>query len=345
MGETATLLIASDIHYASNAEKTRADYECLAIDRPLLRLLIRCYRYFIWQRDPFAHNHLIRRVLNPPLEPDLTVLNGDYSCDSAFIGVADPAARASAAECLGLLRERFAPNLLATVGDHELGKVSLAGGKGGLRLESWRAAREDLALESFWTHRLGKYLLVGITSTLAALPVFEREALPEEIEEWRRLRLEHMNQINHAFESLGPEDRVILFCHDPTALPFLHAERPVWGRLPQIERTILGHLHTRLIFWESKLLAGMPPIRGCGTSIRRMTTALHEARKWKHFNPLLCPSLAGIELFKCGGFYTAAIDPEARRPAEFTLHRVPREAPHCPEDAPPTDQPAEPAPP
>lgn len=324
MEERVSILIVSDIHYASDEEKERVDYECAAIPNRFIRALVRFYRYFIWLRDPFAHNHLLQRVLEPPLEPDLVVANGDYSCDSAFIGVADPASRKSAAECLSQLRARFGAKFFATFGDHELGKTSLAGGCGGLRLESWRAARDDLRLEPFWTHRLGKYVLMGITSTLVALPAYEAEALREELPEWRELRAEHVAQITAAFENLARNDRVILFCHDPTALPFLYQERSVWGRMDQIERTVLGHLHTRLLVWQSRLLAGIPPIQGVGKSIARITFALHRAKTWKHFNILLCPSLAGVELFKRGGFYTVEIDPSATCPPEFKLHVVDR---------------------
>lgn len=319
-----SILIASDIHYASDEEKARTDYECTAIHNPFLRGLVRFYRYFIWLRDPFAHNHLLEHVLHPPFEPDLVVANGDFSCDSAFIGVGDTAARKSAAECLGKLRARFSPNLLTTFGDHELGKTSLAGGCGGLRLESWRAACEDLKLEPFWTHRLGRYVLMGVTSTLVALPVYEPEALPEELARWRDLRAEHMAQIKAAFEKLAADDRVILFCHDPTALPYLYQERSVWGRLDQIERTVLGHLHTRLLLWQSRILAGIPPIRRCGKSVARITSALHRAKTWKHFNVLLCPSLAGVELFKRGGYYSLDLDPRAASKAEFKLHGIDR---------------------
>ena len=324
MEDRAAILIVSDIHYASDLEKERVDYECAVIQNPFLRGLIRFYRYFIWLRDPFAHNHLLERVLNPPFAPDLVVANGDYSCDSAFIGVADPASMKSALECLGQLRARYSPNLRATFGDHELGKISMVGNCGGLRLQSWTVSREELALEPFWTHRIGKYVLMGITSSLVALPVYQKEALPEEVEQWRDLRAEHIAQINAAFENLASDDRVILFSHDPTALPFLYQERPVWGRLDQIERTILGHLHTRLLIWQSRMLAGIPPIRGFGAAIARMSSALHQAKKWKPFNVLLCPSLAGIELFQRGGFYEMRLDPTGQRPAEFQLHVVDR---------------------
>jgi hypothetical protein len=55
-----------------------------------------------------------------------------------------------------------------------------------------------------------------------------------------------------------------------------------------------------------------------------MSAALHEARYWKPFNVRLCPSLAGIELLKDGGYYTAELDAEARQPAWFRFHPLPR---------------------
>jgi hypothetical protein len=38
----------------------------------------------------------------------------------------------------------------------------------------------------------------------------------------------------------------------------------------------------------------------------------------------LCPSLAGIELLKDGGYLTAELDPEARSPLRVHRHRLPR---------------------
>ena len=56
---------------------------------------------------------------------------------------------------------------------------------------------------------------------------------------------------------------------------------------------------------------------GClGTSIRRMSTALREAQHWL-FNVRLCPSLAGIELLKDGGYFVARIDQRPSRSVAF----------------------------
>ena len=322
MDERATILICSDIHYASGEEKQRVNYEAEACAAGLKRSLLRLYRRYIWLNDPFAHNHLIEQVLVPPVEPDWVVANGDYSCDSAFIGLADPSALQSAKIALGKLRNRFGERISEVYGDHELGKISLAGGRGGLRLASLKAAREDLNLKTLWTREIGRYVLVGVTSTLAAMPVYEREALEEEKAEWRKEAAEHRAAIARVFESIEPDRKILLFCHDPTALPFLGEIEPVKKRFPSIERTIIGHLHSPLYLLQSRILKGMPPITFCGTAIQRMSSALHKAKHWTPFNILLCPSLSGIQLLKDGGYYLARIDPDGQEPARFDFQKI-----------------------
>jgi len=325
MSRVIQLAILSDIHFASAAEQARGDnYESAAVSNPLLRLLLKTHRHFFWLRHPLRQNHLLDRFLDLVIEPDHVVANGDYSCDTGFIGVSDDAACRSARECLAKLRARYASKFRATFGDHEVGKCSLAGNNGGMRLASFHRARQELGLEPFWQMELGRCVLIGVVSSLVALPVFEPEALREEIAEWRNLREQHLAEIRAAFSALKPEQRVILFCHDPTALPYLWREEAVRAKLPQIEQTIIGHLHSNLIFWKSRLLAGMPTIRFLGHSARRMSTALGEGRHWKPFRVRLCPSLAGIELLKDGGFLTAELDVDARQPAKFQFHPIRR---------------------
>lgn len=324
MADWRNILIVSDIHYASEAEKARGHYELQHISKAWQKQVLRFYRNYLWMRDPFAHNALLEKVLQPSIEPDFVVANGDYSCDSAFIGVSDPAAKDSAAECLGKLRERFAPKFQATMGDHEFGKVKLFGGKGGLRLASWEAAKMDLSLEPFWQVGLGRYALIGVTSSVIALPVYEVEALPDERAKWWGIRESHMKEIAKAFQALERDQKVILFCHDPTALPFLLEIDAVRNKLPQVERTIIGHLHTNILVWKSRILAGFPHIKRMGPAIGRMSAALNRARLWKQFNLLLCPAMAGVELIKRGGFYTARIDATGREAARFTLHPLHR---------------------
>lgn len=311
----ASLLLLSDPHYASNAEKARRHPEYTVISNPMLRFATKCFRYWIWMRDPFAHNHMLDRFLERAPEADALVAIGDYSCDSAFIGVADDASLQSARECLGRLRNHFGDRFWPVFGDHEIGKTSLFGGRGGPRLASWRRARQELGLEPFWTRSLGPYLLIGVVSTLIAWPVYEPESLKEERDEWRGIRQGHLDQIRDTFHKLEKGQKVLLFCHDPTAVPFLWREEAVRSRLDQIEQTWIGHLHSDLIFWKSRVLSGMPTIRFLGNSIRRMSAALSEARYWRDLKVRLCPSLSGIQCLKDGGFIQISLDLKGGQPA------------------------------
>ncbi len=321
-----TLGILSDIHYASAAERARGDnYELVGINNPLLRQAVRLYRRHIWMREPLNQNYLLERFFEQIGAVDWLVANGDYCCNTAAVGVSDDAACQSVKECLQKLRARFGARLQINYGDHELGKVSFFGGRGGMRLASWRRAREELGLEPFWQVRLGRYVLLGLVSSLVALPIFEPDTLPEERPEWERLRTRHLDQIREAFGALESGEKVLLFCHDPTALPFLGREPEVQARLGQIEQTIIGHLHSNLVLWKSRWLAGMPRISFLGHTAKRLSAALSQARRWRGFKVRLCPSLGGIELLHDGGYLTAELDPDARQPAQFTFHPLARD--------------------
>jgi hypothetical protein len=325
MSRTCQIAILSDIHYASAAERARGlDYETRGITNPGLRVLVRLYRRFVWLKNPFAHNHLLEEFLARGDAFEWVITNGDYSCNSGFIGVGDDAAAQSVSECLGKLRQRFGPRFRAVCGDHELGKLSFVGGQGGLRLASWERATGELGLEPFWELRIGNYLLMGITSTLVALPIFEQDAVPEELPRWRDLRARHFEQARRAFQGLQRGERIILFCHDPTALPFLWHDPGIREKLPQLEATVIGHLHTNLVLWKSRLLAGIPEIKSLGHTTKRLTAALREAKHWQEFRVRLCPSLAGIELTKRGGFLTVDLDPDGQTAAQFRFHRLKR---------------------
>jgi hypothetical protein len=320
-----TVAILSDIHYAGAAERARGDdYELRVIANPVQRAVARFYRHVFWMRHPLDHAPQLDRFIAAAGPVDYVVANGDYACDSAFAGVSDPAAFASTQECLGKLRARFGERVRFTIGDHELGKQALFGGTGGMRLASWRRAAEELGLHGLWQLNIGSYLLIGVASPLIALPANLPDILPEERPEWLCLREAYLAEIRAAFDALAPEQRVILFCHDPTALPFLWREDPVRRRLPQIEQTIIGHLHTRLILWKSRVLSGIPPIRFLGRNVSRFSSALHEAHFWWPFHVRLCPALSGTELLNDGGYYTMQIDPATSHPARFTFHPLPR---------------------
>lgn len=317
------LLVLSDVHYASAAEKTKGRREFEVILNLPLRLLVKCFRHYLWMRHPHAHNELLDRFMEQAGQPDWVIANGDYSCDSGFIGVASEDAFLSVKEVFEKLNRRFPDRFRPNYGDHELGKMSIFGGQGGPRLRSWHRCQSELGMIPFWQMSLGQYSLMGVVSSLAALPVYEPELLQEERSEWQRLRAQHISDIAKAFSELSPQQRVILFCHDPTALPWLYRIAEVRERLSQIEMTWIGHLHSPLLLWKSRLLAGMPTIRFLGNSIRRMSAALHEARCWSVFKVRLCPSLAGTQLLKDGGYFEMRIEPQARAAPCITWHPLP----------------------
>jgi 3',5'-cyclic AMP phosphodiesterase CpdA len=320
------IAIISDIHYASDAEKARRGTRYDPIRNPLRRALIKSYHRFIWDGDPFDRNRFLDQFLARPDEPDLVVANGDYACDSLYLGVSDDGSFQSAAECLGTLRARFGARLRTVIGDHELGKKMLGSDAGGLRLASYQRACGELGLAPFWQERAGRLVLVSVCSPLLALPVYESEALEGERKAWRDLRARHLEDIRAAFDSLQSGDRVLLFCHDPTALPPLGRVEAVARRIGQIDRTIIGHLHSPLLLAQARLLAGMPSLPFLGHSLRRMSRALREARHWKPFKVQLCPALSGIKLLKDGGYLTAHADPAGRQSTRFEFHRLPWDA-------------------
>ncbi len=93
MAATITLAIVSDIHYASAAEQARGnDYELRGIANPLLRRLLATWRHFVWQRAPLHQNYLLENFLARAGAADFGIANGDYSCNSGFVGVSDDAA-------------------------------------------------------------------------------------------------------------------------------------------------------------------------------------------------------------------------------------------------------------
>ena len=320
------LAIVSDIHYAGPGERAHGgDFEFAHAKPSLARMLVRFYRHHVWMKNPIAHTGLLDRFIEQVGPADLIISNGDYTCDVAGVGVSHDEACESVRLCLGKLRQHFGDRFHATIGDHELGKVSLLGDHGGLRLQSWHRAVNECALRPFWRIELGNFVLLGVTSTLVALPIFQPDAVAAEWPEWEQLRAAHLNEICGAFAALQSHQRVLLFCHDPSALPYLWREQAVHAKVGQIAQTIVGHLHTKLVFWKSRVLAGIPPIHGLGVSVRRMTTALNQARHWRPFNVRLCPALAGIELLKGGGFLTVDLDESGSQPPRITFHPVPRE--------------------
>ena len=326
MSRRFRIAILSDVHYAGPTEKAEGDdYEHRVIKNPLLRFALRQYRLNVWLRHPLQQNGQLDRFIADVPDVDYAIANGDYCCNTtAAHGLSDAGAMESASECIGKLRSKFGERLRLSFGDHELGKLRLMGTRGGLRLKSWQLGIEQLGIAPFWKLDLGNYILFNCASTLIALPVFASDMLPDERGAWEKLREKHFAQIRATFASLRPDQRVLFFCHDPTALPFLWRDEVVRAKISQVEQTIIGHLHSNLYLRASRILSGIP-VMGCfGHSIRRMSVAVNEARHWKPFRVRLCPSLAGIELLNDGGYYTVELDDEAKSPAKFLFHPLRR---------------------
>jgi hypothetical protein len=320
--KTFRIAVISDIHYAGAEEQAHCAnfYDRQRIENPVARIAARLFHRFIWLHEHGGHNRMLDRFLADVGEADLVVANGDYSCNIAQIGVSDAAAFASAEECLGKLRARFGEKFRATMGDHELGKTGMFTGTGSMTLASWRSATEGLGIEPFWRVPFGKYVLIGIASSLVALPLFKVELPPGDSAAWERLRVNHLEQIRDAFASLKSDERVILFCHDPSALPYLWREETVREKISQVEQTIIGHLHTNLVLRTGRVLAGFPTISFLGKGVRRISAALGEAKFWKPFRVRLCPAPMGIQLLKDGGWLSAELDADARSVARFEFH-------------------------
>ena len=324
------LALASDIHFAGPIEQARGeDTDFRRIPNRLQRAALRAWRHWFWMRHPLGNNALLDRFLAQARAAgcDRAVVNGDYAADTASLGLTDPGTYESARLCIEKLRAAFPRRLHLVLGDHELGKLSFFGHYGGLRWESWQRATNQLGLHPFWTSDLGVYRLIAVTSTLLALPLFARDMLPEERPLWETARVDHLTRIASVFDATSPDRRILLFCHDPSALPFLETLPAVQRRMDRIELTVIGHLHSEWILWKSRVLAGMPRLRRLGISVERMSSALRQARAWQRFRVRLCPSLAGIQIERGGGWVLLELDPAGRKPLLWQLNRLRRSRP------------------
>ena len=309
-GGRGTWLVVSDLHRAGARERERRGFDERVVPGRMARWLARAYRRHVWLADPMAHNHRLGEIL--AREPGATrvVANGDFTLDTAFVGVSDDAALESAAEALAELRAHGAA-VRGVIGDHELGKKSLVGNAGGPRWRSLERCESELGLPRLWHEDFPGWRWIGVTSTLAAWPVFRPEALAGERDRWDGAHEAHLRGIDALFSGATREGRrVVLFCHDPTALPFLARLDGVRGALPRLGATVIGHLHTPWVLRVGRALAGVPRVSWAGHTVRRYSGALREARCWSAFRVVLCPSPTGIQMFKDGGYLSGAWPPE-----------------------------------
>ncbi|MCZ7592040.1 MAG: hypothetical protein M5U15_07725 [Kiritimatiellae bacterium] len=215
------------------------------VTRALRSSLYRVRRRF-WNGHLKWRNTAFLRALDEAaeLDPDWVVANGDYGGDFGGVGLSHQATFDSARVAVDMIRSRFAERSRFVFGDHDLGKYSTVLREGGIRLESLELGESILKIPSFWHEVDEGYHLLGVNSSLFTLDLFLPEALAEEIPEWKRRRAEHIETVTRAFEELPGKGRVILFCHDPSALTALRHIPVVRRRLPQIEMTVIGHLHS-----------------------------------------------------------------------------------------------------
>ena len=317
------LLVVSDIHFAGPAEQARKGFEARAVPNPGIRMALRAYRKYVWLDDPMAHNHRLDAILQREPAPDLVVGNGDFTLDTAFVGVSDDAACASARECLERLRAAYPSRFEGVLGDHELGKKSFVGGAGGLRRRSLERCESELGLRVLWRREVGIWNLIGVASTLAGWPLFRAETPASEHDWWEKRHLELLRSVDQTLAAVPSGAPILLFCHDPSALPFLRSLPSVAHRIPDIAATIIGHLHTPLVLAVAGYLAGFPRVNWAGNSVRRYTAGLHEARCWKEFKVRICPSPAGVQLLKDGGYLTLEFEPDRAEGLQAMRHRLP----------------------
>jgi hypothetical protein len=175
---------------------------------------------------------------------DYLVAGGDYSCNSGFIGLADPAAFASAAECLKKLRAQFA--IASFPSSVTMNSASLASSANKVEC-AWPAGRAPSMISASHPSgrkTLGRYTLSGSPPPSSPFHLLEADVLPAELDAWRNLRETHLHQIRELFASIPSTQKNLTLLPRPSALPFLWRESSVQQKLPQIERTIIGHLHS-----------------------------------------------------------------------------------------------------
>jgi hypothetical protein len=245
-------------------------------------------------------------------DPEWVVANGDYGGDWGGVGLSDEHTFESVAGVIQRLRRAFPGRCRFVFGDHELGKYSTERREGGIRLASLTHGEDRLGIRSFWHERHGRFHLIGINSTLFTLELFLPEALESEIGLWMEYRRQHLDEVRDAFRRLPGDARVLIFCHDPSALSILHEVPEVRARLPQIERTVLGHLHAPRLLHAARWLSRLPRLSPRYPVARIIAQGVRGARHWKAFRPAVCPSTFGAGQHFAGGLLFLQTDEGGR---------------------------------
>ena len=311
------IAVISDFHVMGPRERAsaQASYEALRDDpNPMRRRwrsgLHRVRRRF-WNAHPEWREEAFLKALAQvqQYDPDWVVANGDYGGDHGGVGVSDECTFESASGVIRAIRRRFRGRCRFIFGDHDLGKYSTLLRGGGIRLRSLELGEEHLGIPSFWHERDGEFHLIGINSSLFTLDQFLPEALAHEIPEWEKRRKRHHAEVSEAFSRLPPDARVLLFCHDPSALHVLSGLPEVRGRLGQIERTIIGHLHSPGLLRLARLVPRAPSRWRPRYPVARIIAhGLAGVGSWAQFNPVVCPSTFGTGHHIRGGLLFIEID-------------------------------------
>jgi hypothetical protein len=105
-----------------------------------------------------------------------------------------------------------------------------------------------------------------------------------------------------AFEALPRRARVILFCHDPSALDVLGRLPVVQSKLSQIALTVIGHLHSPGLLWVARRAARLGSRWTPRYPVARIVAkGLAGVRSWELFHPVVCPSTFGTGHLAAGG--------------------------------------------
>lgn len=310
------LAVISDIHVLGESELEHSRQSADDLGNDLSRLRRRWRRGLnrmrdsLWNWRPEPRRDCFLKALEDveQFNPDWVVVNGDYGGDARGVGLSDESTFESAAVVIDMVRALFPKRSRFVFGDHDLGKYSTNLREGGIRLASLDKGEALLGIRSFWHEVDENFHLIGINSSLFGLDLFLPEALQDEIPEWKRRREEHRQHVATAFERLPADARVLLFCHDPGALAALLSIDSVAGRLHQIERTILGHLHTPGLLRLIRMLPPMPRLNPKYPVARINAHSLSDARTWRVFSPVLCPSTFGAGRHLSGGALFAETD-------------------------------------
>ena len=302
--------VMSDLHVMGPGEEEQSQESARGLgheDHPIRRRFRRGLnrvRDRFWHWDPDSRHSCFMHALEmvDEFQPDWVILNGDYGGDHEGVGLSDDHTFESAALVVNTVRDVFEDRARFLFGDHDIGKYNTNRRRGGIRLLSLNRGELELGIESFWQIDLAAFHMIGVNSSLLTLDMFLPEALDDEVMVWERLRDDHLRQVAEAFDRLPAQARIVLFCHDPSALSRLAELPEVQRRQSQILRTVVGHLHTPSLMTFNRLLRYLPVLPAPNYPLARIVShGAQGARAWKAFRPEVCPSTYGVGNHVAGG--------------------------------------------